>query len=76
MARSWLIPNGEARVSGTYADDFADGIVDQTGTVSHVPLLGGKTETGTIIVTIRGGYGHDRAGHRLPEPLHPASRIM
>jgi hypothetical protein len=27
-------------------------------------------------VTIRGALGHDRACHALPEPLHPATRIM
>jgi len=31
--------------------------------------------TDTIIVTIRSVYGHDRACHRLPKPLHPATRI-
>ncbi|MDE2322954.1 MAG: hypothetical protein KGL31_13750 [candidate division NC10 bacterium] len=37
---------------------------------------GGKIGTGTIIVTIRGVYGHDRACYGLAEPLHPATRIM
>ena len=32
--------------------------------------------TDTIIVTIRGVSGHDRACHGLPESLHPATRIM
>ncbi|WP_337289064.1 hypothetical protein [Candidatus Methylomirabilis sp.] len=32
--------------------------------------------TDTIIVTIRGARGHDRACCGLPEPLHSATRIM
>jgi hypothetical protein len=32
--------------------------------------------TDTLIVTIRGGYGHDCACHGLLESLHPATRIM
>jgi RHS repeat-associated protein len=35
-----------------------------------------KIGTDTIIVTIRGVRGHDRAYHGLPEPLHPATRSM
>jgi hypothetical protein len=35
-----------------------------------------KIGTDTIIVTIRGVRGHDRACHELLEPLHPATRIM
>ena len=31
--------------------------------------------TDTIIATIRGGYGHDRACH-VSESQHPATRIM
>jgi len=37
----------------------------------------GKIENrDTIIVTIRGVRGHDRAGHGLPESVHPATRIL
>ncbi len=39
-------------------------------------LLLEKIGTDTIIVTIRGVCGHDRACHELPEPLHSATRIM
>jgi len=35
-----------------------------------------KIGSDTIIVTIRGVRGHDRACHGLPKPLHPATRIM
>jgi hypothetical protein len=40
------------------------------------PLELQKIGTDTIIVTIHGVYGHDRAYHGLPESLHPATRIM
>jgi len=44
----------------------------------HVHYLGQwqKIGTDTIIVTIRGVRGHDRACHGLLESLHPATRIM
>jgi len=32
--------------------------------------------TDTIIATIRGVRGHDRACYGFPEPLHPAMRIL
>jgi hypothetical protein len=35
-----------------------------------------KIGTDTIIGTIRGVRGHDRACHGLLKPLHPAIRIM
>jgi len=35
-----------------------------------------KIGTDTIIVTIRGVRGHDRACHGLLESLYPATRIM
>jgi len=52
---------------------------EKVGKILHVAHFGAtcpKIGTDTIIVTIRGIYVHDRAGHGLPESLHPATRIM
>ena len=71
---------------------FMDGEIPLSGDAGHnialhqTSYVGGwawslnaypsKIVTDTIIVTIRGVRGHDRACHGLLESLHPATRIM
>ena len=57
----------------TLTRDASNGLL--TGTTLN-SKIGSKIGTDTIIVTIRGVRGHDRAYHGLPEPLHPATRSM